>query len=202
MPRQRARRKGSETRALITEAVTELYAESGWAALTSNAIAKKVGVTSAALYRHHANQEALIQSAVRETHEHLHRFLYEEAGDLRALAVPERMTMLGVRYLQYIHQHPAKYALILATGSHPGFSSFIKEEVPEPIRSLLTDLREGQDQGLYDPTVPTVLLLGRLIGAIEGAARFTMLGTYGPEEVLQHLPFLVRGVGPRGPNEE
>ena len=144
-----------------------------------------------------ANQEALIQSAVRETHDHLHAFLYDQGEDLRALPVPERMTMLGVRYLQYIHQHPSKYALILATGTHPGFSSFIKEEQPEPIRSLLADLREGQDQGLYDPRVPTALLLGRLIGAIEGAARFTMLGSYGPVEVLENLPFLVRGVGPR-----
>lgn len=61
----RARRTGEEVRALILGAARDMFAESGYAGVSTRGIAARCGVAEALIFRHFGSKAALFNAAVR-----------------------------------------------------------------------------------------------------------------------------------------
>lgn len=61
----RSRRTGEEVRSLILGAARELFAESGYASVSTRAIASRCGVAEALIFRHFGSKAALFNAAVQ-----------------------------------------------------------------------------------------------------------------------------------------
>lgn len=96
--------------AALTEALLVL-AERGARGVTFAEVARRLGVTAAALYRHYADPEALLVAAATESF-----VLFERA--LRAVpAAPpyERLHGMTNAYLTFAQKHAARYELMFST---------------------------------------------------------------------------------------
>ncbi|WP_236808181.1 TetR/AcrR family transcriptional regulator [Amycolatopsis albispora] len=93
-PRRQAR--GQRRMEQLTDAAAEVFAETGYAKATTNAIAARAGVSPGTLYQFFANKEALAEALAERYQEQL-RSAHEKAFDPAAAGLPlpelvERMT--------------------------------------------------------------------------------------------------------------
>ncbi len=65
-PRQRQRRGDRDTRGEILDSSLRLFSEHGFARTTIRAIARDVGITSAAIYYHFASKQELLEALLEE----------------------------------------------------------------------------------------------------------------------------------------
>lgn len=102
---------GDLRRALVQSALELLQAEGAAAALTLRAVARRVGVSHAAPYRHFADRTALIVAVAEEGFVALQRALEgalagAEADPVRQLLDP------AVAYLRFAASHPAHFRVM------------------------------------------------------------------------------------------
>jgi AcrR family transcriptional regulator len=98
-----------DLRAACIRAAVELLEEGGESALSLRAVARRVGVSAAAPYRHYADREALV-SAVAAVG-------YRELAERLAAAHPspssaEQMTSVAVAYVQFALDRPAMFRIM------------------------------------------------------------------------------------------
>ncbi len=96
-------------RAACIRAAMELLEEGGETALSLRAVARRVGVSPAAPYRHYPDREALV-SAVAAVG-------YRELADQLAAAhpspsTPEQMASVAIAYVQFALERPALFRLM------------------------------------------------------------------------------------------
>ncbi|MCH2556538.1 MAG: TetR/AcrR family transcriptional regulator [Alcanivorax sp.] len=97
-------------RALVEEGLT-LLAESGDNGFSLRELARRVGVTANASYRHFANKEALLQALASEGF----RRLSAAQRDAEARAAPgDQLLAAGRSYLRFAHQNPALFGLMFS----------------------------------------------------------------------------------------
>ncbi len=101
---------GDLRRALVEEGLT-LLAESGDNGFSLRELARRVGVTANASYRHFANKEALLQALASEGFRRLSAAQREaEAG----AADGDQLLAAGRSYIRFAHQHPALFGLMFS----------------------------------------------------------------------------------------
>lgn len=93
----------------IVEAAWQLVREGGVDSLTLRALGGRVGITAAAVYRHFADKQALLQRLVDDANEVLGVFLL--AG-LDARGGGARFTASIARYLDFARERPAEYDVL------------------------------------------------------------------------------------------
>jgi AcrR family transcriptional regulator len=99
----------SEQHNAILAAACDLYLRAGLDGFSMRKLAKEVGVTAPALYRHYDGREAVLADVVREAHRAFMSYIY------RALEAPtpvERLTRAGEGYLDFALEHPRWYAIM------------------------------------------------------------------------------------------
>jgi AcrR family transcriptional regulator len=93
----RTRRAGTEIRALLLEAATELFAERGYAGTTTKEIAARAGVSETLLFRHFSSKQTLFDVAVVEPFD---EYVARYTGEWAALdSPPETMIRDLVEHL-------------------------------------------------------------------------------------------------------
>ena len=93
----------------IIRCACALYLSEGLGGLSMRKLAKCVGCTAPALYRHYESKEAVMQDVVAEAYRLFAEYLY------RALAgstPQERFQMAGQSYLDFAMEHPALYEVL------------------------------------------------------------------------------------------
>jgi AcrR family transcriptional regulator len=112
----------------ILAAACDLYVRGGLDGFSMRKLAKDVGVTAPALYRHYDGREAVLADVVREAHRAFMSYIY------RALEAPtplERFARAGEGYLDFALEHPRWYAIMFSGPERLGM-----HVLPEDIEAM------------------------------------------------------------------
>ncbi|MEX2531472.1 MAG: TetR/AcrR family transcriptional regulator [Gemmatimonadota bacterium] len=115
----------SESRARILDCACELYLEDGFEGFSMRKVARSVGVTAPALYRHYESKEHLLMDVVGEAHNVLGQYLHTS---LEGATPHDRFQRAGTAYLDFALDHP-RYFQVMST-----FAEFMGlDEMPEEL---------------------------------------------------------------------
>ena len=108
MPAQRER---------ILACACELYLETGLPGFSMRKLAKNVGVTAPALYRHYDGKEKVLADVVREAYQAYQGYVYRA---LQASTPIERFFQAGEGYLDFALEHPRWYKIMFSSPERLG----------------------------------------------------------------------------------
>lgn len=101
----------SEQRDKILASACELYLRGGLEGFSMRKLAKSVGVTAPALYRHYENKEELLFGVVVEAYERLAQYLYR---GLQGGTATERFDLAAAGYLDFALEQPRLYEVLFS----------------------------------------------------------------------------------------
>jgi len=144
----------SEQREHILACACDLYLTDGLAGFSMRKLARQVGVTAPALYRHYDGREAVISDVVREAYRAFTGYLY------RALEAPTPLERFGAAaegYLDFALEHPRWFSIMHASADRLGM-----DELPSDIEAMgcavhqfwIDRVRECMDEGVLKPADP------------------------------------------------
>lgn len=144
----------SDQRDRILECACDLYLTHGLEGFSMRKLARAVGVTAPALYRHYDGREELVADVLREAHRTFSRYLYRALGAPTAL---ERFQGAGEGYLSFVIDHPRWYEIMHTAPEHLGM-----DQVPEDIEAMRAAInqfwndrvRECMEAGILKPGNP------------------------------------------------
>lgn len=159
----------TDARDRILTCACELYLEDGFDGFSMRKLARAVGVTAPALYRHYEGKEKVLLDVVGEAHKLLSQYLYA------ALSGPtprERFRRAGEAYLDFALDHPRYFQMIHAFTEFMGL-----DEVPDEISAQTCAVgqfwddrvRECMDAGVLrrdDPEQTSLALWAQAYGLI------------------------------------
>ena len=165
-----------ERRAVTVETVLELAAERNPGEITTTVIAKRMGVTQGALFRHFPTKDVLWQSVMEWVAERLmSRMERAAAGADSPLAALEAMFMAHV---DFVAEHPGVPRLLFgelqkaeATPAKRMAQTLIRR-YGERLRAILA---EGRVSGELDPELDKQAAATAFIGAIQGLVMQSLL---------------------------
>jgi AcrR family transcriptional regulator len=143
---------GNLRRALI-DAGLELIEKEGATALSLRAVARRVGVSTAAPYRHFPSREALLAAVAEEGY----RLLGEEIR--RAIAAHDnparRLGESGIAYVLFAVAHPSRYGVMFSPEladrtAHPSLEA-AAEDTQRLLLGAVRDYQEAGWMGSRDP---------------------------------------------------
>ena len=153
----------------ILKCACDLYLSDGIEGFSMRKLAKCVGCTAPALYRHYESKEGVIQDVVAEAYRQFTQYLY------RALAgrtPAERFTLAGRSYFDFAMEQPALYEIIYVPREILGAHDVDSEVADQAcaIGQFWTDrVREMIDAGYLkhgDPDEISMTLWGHAHGLI------------------------------------
>lgn len=165
-----------ERRAVTVEAVVELAAEQNPSEITTTAIARHMGVTQGALFKHFPSKGAILQAVMEWVAERLLSRLDKAADSAPSpLAAVEAMFMAHV---DFVVEHPGVPRML--------FGELQRAESTTPKRMAQTLLRgyrerlqrlfeEGKAAGELAETIDTDAAITLLIGTIQGLVMQSLL---------------------------
>lgn len=144
----------SDQREKILAHACDLYLAEGLDGFSMRKLARAVGVTAPALYRHFESREYVLADVVREAYREFSAYLYRA---LEGRTAEERLTRAGEGYLEFALEHPRWYQMVFVAPEKIG-----QETLPEDIEAQgcaihqfwVDRLRECMDAGLLAPTDP------------------------------------------------
>lgn len=160
----------TEHRENILAHACDLYLAEGLDGFSMRKLAKAVGVTAPALYRHFESREHVLADVVREAYREFTAYFYRA---LEGRTPEERLRRAGQGYLDFALQHPRWYQMVFISPESVGQVGVRRgvtgEEgcvgrlgLPEDIEAQgcaihqfwVDRLRECMDAGLLEPTDP------------------------------------------------
>ena len=110
----------------ILTCACDLYLEDGLDGFSMRKLARAVGVTAPALYRHYESKERLLLDVVGEAYKRLAEYLYR---GLQGRTPEERFRMAGQEYLVFALENPRMYEVLFT------FPDLVRlPEAPEEVR--------------------------------------------------------------------
>ncbi len=132
----------------ILRCACDLYLAEGMDGFSMRKLAKCVGCTAPALYRHYENKDAVLQDLVAEAYRQFTQYLYRAlSGDTPA----ERFRLAGQAYVDFALEQPALYEIIYVPTDLLGIQSGPSEAANQAcaVGQFWTDrVREMMDAGL------------------------------------------------------
>ncbi|MGY1696180.1 MULTISPECIES: TetR/AcrR family transcriptional regulator [unclassified Geodermatophilus] len=196
--------RGTDTRAALIRAATELVAEVGYHDATTRAIAERAGVAEGSIYRHFPDKRALFVAAAVEGQ----RGLTEWMADLPARAGGRPVAdVLTEVFVELSRLRETVVPLELAMAATPELQRHLEgAALDETVRGLggppqlLADyLRAERDRGRVradlDPTRTAVVLLATLFG-VQTSPLAGPGGLDGPG-IRELVSVFVDGIAPR-----
>lgn len=160
----------TDQRERILVCACDLYLKVGLDGFSMRKLAKEVGVTAPAIYRHYDGREAVLADVLREAHRTFSGYLYEALG---APTPWERFSAAGEGYLDFVFDHPRWYGMMHTAPEHLGM-----DELPDDIKAQKAALhqfwndrvRECMDAGVLkdgDPTLVSVTMWAHGHGLVQ-----------------------------------
>jgi AcrR family transcriptional regulator len=133
----RGRPPSVESRRTALQTTVELLAEGGYGRLTTAAVAKRAGVSTATLYRHWPSKEALVVDAVRTL---IAEIRVPDHGDVRT----DLLALMGdaVRLYTSSLEAPALRGVATEMAHNDELSRTIRESVVDARRAALRGVLE------------------------------------------------------------
>lgn len=138
----------TEQREKILGCACELYLKQGLGGLSMRKLARKVGVTAPALYRHYESKDEVLVDVVGEAFKVFGSYLY------RALEAPtpkERFRATGEGYLSFALEHPRYYEMLHISPEIMGLERLPKEAASQACATgqfMVDRVREAMDAGM------------------------------------------------------
>jgi AcrR family transcriptional regulator len=133
VPKKQAYHHGDLGNAALAEVLVVL-SERGARGVTFAEVARRLGVTAAALYRHYADPQALLAAAAVESFE-----LFATVLRAAKASTPhERLLVMADAYLAFALKHPARYELMFGLRMEGGKPESL-ERAGSAAFSVLTD---------------------------------------------------------------
>ncbi len=111
----------------ILTCACDLYLQHGLGAFSMRKLAKAVGVTPPALYRHFRSREGVLMAMIGEAHRMQAQYLYRA---LQGKTPRERFERAAQEYMAFAIEHPEMYEMLYVSPHHLGLSE-LPEEVME-----------------------------------------------------------------------
>lgn len=154
----------------ILATACELYLTDGLHGFSMRKLAKQVGVTAPAIYRHYDSREDLFADMLREAYRVHTRYIY------RALSQPtplERFFGAGEGYLDFVLEHPRWHSIL-----NVGAEALGMESIPEDIEATgcavhqfwIDRVRECMEAGILkrdDPATTAVTIWAHAHGMVQ-----------------------------------
>lgn len=149
----------SDQRENILAHACDLYLAEGLEGFSMRKLARAVGVTAPALYRHFESREYVLADVVREAYREFSAYLYRA---LEGRTPEERLRRAGEGYLEFALEHPRWYQMVYVAPEKIGQET-LREDIEAQgcaIHQFWVDrLRECMDAGLLAPTDPVDIAL-------------------------------------------
>lgn len=165
-----------ERRAVTVETVVELAAEQNPSDITTAAIAKRMGLTQGALFRHFPNKDAILQAVMEWVAERLlarvDKALWEAPSPLAAL---EGMFMAHV---DFVIEHPGVPRMLfgeLQRAEETGPKLMVQTLIHRYAERLKRLLEEGKTLGELDAHLDTEASAILFIGTVQGLVMQSLL---------------------------
>ncbi|MBW2453521.1 MAG: WHG domain-containing protein [Deltaproteobacteria bacterium] len=126
---------GDLPRALV-EAALALVEDQGVSALTLREVARRVGVTHAAPYRHFKDKSALLAAVAEEGFKRLTHALVAARG---AAPAAEGRAAMGIAYLRFAIEHPAHYRVMFGVEAETARTDGLRAAAAE----LFTEVQQS-----------------------------------------------------------
>lgn len=207
MPRAAAL-PAAERRARAIEALLDLACHCAPEQISTAAIAERMGLSHAALFRHFPSREALWAESVRWATAQLEEDLLRIAGDedLTPLLRVERLLLANA---DFVCRHPGLLRMLLSELPRPGSSpaSEAAKAFAARLRATLTQLlQRAETQAQLASPLPPGELAGLLLASCEGMMLQGLVHEALdalPGRIAAALPLLLglgnRASGPHGP---
>ncbi|MEX2467740.1 MAG: TetR/AcrR family transcriptional regulator [Gemmatimonadota bacterium] len=160
----------TEQRENILAHACDLYLAEGLDGFSMRKLARAVGVTAPALYRHFESREHVLADVVREAYREFTAYLYRA---LEGRTPEDRLQRGGQGYLDFALEHPRWYQIVFSApehvgqleaqegvagqgcSGHPGLPEDIQAQGFAIHQFWVDRLRECMDEGLLVPADPT-----------------------------------------------
>lgn len=160
----------SDHRERILACACDLYLRDGLDGLSMRKLAKALGVTAPAIYRHYDGREEVLADILREAHRTFSRYLYKALGEPTPL---ERFSGAGEGYLDFVFDHPRWYEMLFTLPEHLGM-----ETLPSDIEAMecaihqfwIDRVRECMEAGILqegDPRETSVTMWAHAHGLVQ-----------------------------------
>ncbi|GMV06126.1 MAG: hypothetical protein AMXMBFR53_24020 [Gemmatimonadota bacterium] len=159
----------SDQREKILGCACELYLAHGLEGFSMRKLAREVGVTAPALYRHYENRDHVLADVVREAFREFTAYLYRALEGRTPL---ERFFRAGEGYLDFALKNPRWYEILFISPEQLGMSA-----MPDDIEAMgcaihqfwVDRVRECQDAGILregDPVQVSLTMWAHAHGLI------------------------------------
>jgi AcrR family transcriptional regulator len=153
----------------IADAALRILASRGARGLTAMEIARMLGISDAALFRHFRDKDAIVAAAIERFEELLEGDIVETGGDPLA-----RLGAFFVRRVDKARENPEILGLAfndrLAEIAGPAGAERVRRMVGRSIGFVRACLDEAQQDRLVATDVPVELLVWTVVGCLRGAA--------------------------------
>lgn len=165
-----------ERRAITVETVVELAAEQNPSDITTAAIAKRMGLTQGALFRHFPNKDAILRAVMEWVAERLLSRVDKAIGSVDSPgAALEAMFMA---HAGFVVEHPGVPRMLFGELQHAGETApkrmvqTLIGRYGERVRKLI---EAGKATGEFDPMLDTEAAVSLFVGTIQGLVMQSLL---------------------------
>jgi AcrR family transcriptional regulator len=165
-----------ERRELTVETVIALAAEQNPSDITTAAIARRMGLTQGALFRHFPNKDAILQAVMEWVSERLLTRVEEAAAGAPSPAAA--LEAVFMTHVEFVARHPGVPRMLFGELQRAGESA-PKLLARTLVRGYGERLRQiidaGKEEGSLDKTVETEAAVLLFIGSIQGLVMQSLL---------------------------
>ena len=161
----RAPRRRTDTRDRLLGAVDELLAERGWTACTLQAVARRAGLTTGAVYSTFGSRGALLAASMLRRVDSAASLPPDEPDLARAVATYARTYYATTETAEGIQLVTTQLDLLRLAHTDEPLSEALREGYEQLLERLVADL---DARGAAVPGVTSVELAQRLVGVLQG----------------------------------
>lgn len=158
--KQRQEREG-----LILQATQDLLLERGYYDTSMGEIALRVGVAKGTLYQHFESKEALMIALFKREFQDLQAAI-EQIILMDADAQVKLSAAIDVLCQQISEKHPLFFILRHTADLGTELHVEVKDSFAAARDNIATILDQGKDEGMFNPALPTEVMLEALFGII------------------------------------
>jgi AcrR family transcriptional regulator len=188
-----------ERRAATVEAVVQLAAEHNPSDITTTAIARHMGLTQGALFKHFPSKEAILEAVMGWVAERL--LARVDAAAAQAASPQAALEAMFMAHVGFVSEHPGVPRMLFGELQRAG-DSVPKRMVQTLIRRygkrLKAVIEQGKDAGELSPALDSDAAVTMLIGMIQGLVMQSLLAG-DVARIAREAPRLfaiyIRGIG-------
>lgn len=165
-----------ERRAVTVEVVIELAGEQNPSDITTSAIAKRMGLTQGAIFRHFPTKDAILQAVMEWVAEHL---LTRVDEAVQAASSPlAQLEAMFMAHVEFVAEHPGVPRMLfgeLQRSEETPAKRMVQTLIHRYSERLTRLIEQGKTSGEVDPLVDTEAAGALFVGTIQGLVMQSLL---------------------------